>query len=307
MFMSPKKNIVSKKWVANVDHELHFLSGIGNLLAYVGGFLIFVGGLYVSVIKLLPDYEAVFLSHRWVFSATVVWFVISITLLYKIFSSRKYKNLVNRLGATCAENMSEQDYTYSERRKIIKTYSPEFNRSKKILVLGATGFHTFAKPGDQREDEDNSALLRPVLEALSNDKTRCDNVEVDILLLHPDSKYAEERVKTLHPSQTLAEYKEEIRISLLECQKFKKEIPKLRCFVYDRPLIWKLIITDDFAWQQFYKEGTHAEHSRINIFSNITESGNALYHPFLKLFELLRDSAASEVDLSQNSLRIPVL
>lgn len=80
----------------------------------------------------------------------------------------------------------------------------------------------------------------------------------------------------------------------------KEKNSKSKMFLYDRPLIWKLIITDTLAWQQFYEKGTHAEHSRLNIFSNVQTGGNALYPPFIKLFELLRDTAAIEVDLNAN-------
>lgn len=294
-------------WVEKNDHNLHFWSGIGHLGRGLVALLVFVFSADYLISSYLPNYAVVIKSHKLVFSASLIWFMATVTLIYAVYSSRKYKNLALRLGASCAENMKAEDYSYAERRKIVKNYSAQFHESKKLYVLGATGFHTFAKRRDSREDNDTSALLRPVIDSLSVDKTRCNEIEIDILLLHPKSKYAAQRVKGLNPPQTLDEYQEEIMTSLRACLNFKKELPNLRCFVYDRPLIWKLIITDSFAWQQFYKEGTHAEHSRINIFTNLPESGNALYHPFLKLFELLRDSAASEIDLSGDKLEIPSL
>ena len=280
--------------IIKYDHLLHIWSGIAHLLKFLFGFIFLIISSYWSIKNWFPDYKKILESHFWVFCGVIVWFIITLRLFFASLASRTQLRLLSRLGAACAENLKKRDYTYSEKRKIVKIYEDKFHKSDSLYILGASGYHTFSKPDDPREDLDRSALLRPILDKLSNDRAR-SSVNIDVLLLHPDSHYIIERTSKLEPKQTVEDYKKEILDSINFCKELKTKLPNLRCYVYNRPLIWKLIITDSFVWQQFYEEGTHAENSRINIFENIPQSGNALFHPFRKLFELLRDTGGQEV------------
>lgn len=300
-------------WLSDVveqsDHTLHFWSGLGNLGSAAVKTLIFLAvGLLGWYSVMSPEIQRTVESHKVVFTALAAWFFITLTLLFRGYSLGKYKNLASRLGAVFAENMRESDINFKGRKRIIRKHSKKFTDSKVIHILGATGVRTFVDKTDIIKDE-GAALMSPIFSTLRNDKSRSAAIEIDILLIHPDSKYAAERAAAIEPPQPYEEYKQEILEAIKYCAVLKKDFPKLRCYVYDRPPIWKLILTDTLVWQQFYKVGTHVEHSRINIFANTdsAKSGNGLYPPFKKLFELLRDDACSAVCLEGVEPVIPKL
>jgi hypothetical protein len=252
----------------------------------------------------LPKFLGTFINaHPWIFGFCVAWLIVTIMLFFRAYSLGKYKALAARLGAVYAENMGKGRLSYDRRAEIVEHHQKSFLDSEKLYILGATGLRTFVQQKDPVQDAGAPAILRPVFDLLVNDKQRSSKINVDILLIHPDSRFVKERAPLLlDPKQTIEEYQLEIRKAIDHCVTLKKDLPKLRCFLYDRPPIWKLILTDEFVWQQFYKDGIHVEHSRINIFKNTAkerQADNALYTPFLKLFELLRDSACQELDLTK--------
>lgn len=192
-------------------------------------------------------------------------------VVWAIWAIRKYKTLLNRLGYADSLGLKNAAGINSERSRIWQTRFKSSNNIDKLDILGATGFNTFAKK--EQENHLNAPLLNTIQGFPQNKPIR-------VLLLDPRSKYFSIRVNDLNkvdPHINLKTYFEETRRAVDFCHSQASEHKKnIRWRFYDRPPIWKLIITNDVVWQQLYVEKCHVERTPVNIFLRPTEPSNYL-------------------------------
>jgi hypothetical protein len=290
-----------KETVSAWEREHFFWAECSALIGFL--FLVLKWFLDVTGLKLILTQTAK--SSPTIFGVLLFLVVAVLALSLFVLTLLPYKQLCLRLGARSAENFRSQRNPYRSRRLFIKRLERHFLSTSTLRILGATGLKTigFVDP----VDPNNKALLHDLFVG-----PKLRGVEIDVLLLDPNSDYMIARARTLYDnsdleiknskswSQYVAEYRDEIIQSIEYCAALQVNLPKLRCYIYDNTPIWKLILTDKLVWQQSYPARAHVENSWVNIFENPGDDGdqkNALYPPFSKLFDLLRDAASQMVDL----------
>lgn len=233
-------------------------------------------------------------------------FVLSTALLAIIRKWLPTRALVSRLGAVLTASYPTEDPELAAdfRESVRDQILDDLKSTSHLRILGATGYNTFAMGGKGWTGA-RSAFLYDILDSAPT------TTEIDIVLMHPDSKFAKARAAQIGVDVNV--FRDEILASIGRCVELRKAGKSVRCFLFhERPLVWKLIITDKHVWQQAYPVDGHVEYSGINLFrrrgnanSPTVAMSNSLYAPFLMLFDLLKGNGCKEVDLSTSPATIP--
>lgn len=285
-----------KSWLADAWAKFVDLLHRAHLAAWLWAFLP-----PVSAWVLVPREYLVIAweKHPLVLLGVTLIFFIQLTLMV-IFAKKWFisKALLTRIGAVLTaayptrDNKKAAQFRFQVRNQILD----DLRISKRLRVLGATGYNTFARGGKDWIGEDNSFLYEILSDAMPYTR-------IEVLLIHPQSTYISTRANQL--GMSIEKYAEEIQQSIKRCSELKKEGKDIHCYLYrERPLVWKLIISDKHVWQQAYPVDGHVEFSGINLFKKrgdadqlLIENSNSLYSPFSILFDLLRDTGCTEVPL----------
>lgn len=138
--------------------------------------------------------------------------------------------------------------------------------AKSILIIGATGFQTFA-----RSDHEGKAMLR---DALEKDITG----EIKIILIHPFGQNARSRAEAL--GVTLSNYQSDISNSVAFLKELKRKGKNVALKFYEQKPIWKMIILDNFLWLQHYHQNRHVEYMPVyGISRSKKEDEYSLFDP----------------------------
>jgi hypothetical protein len=292
-----------KEKVSTWEREHFFWAEMSAIV----GAIILVLKWFLHATGLEPKLIATAQASPVIFGFIVLLAVAVLVLSLVVSSLLPYRRLCCRLGARSAQNFRSQRDPFKSRGAFFKRLEKHFMSTSQLRILGATGLKTigFVDPVDPT----NKALLHDLFVG-----PKLRGTSIDVLLLDPNSDYMIARARTLYDNSSLEirssksaaqfvnEYRDEILQSIEYCAGLAANLPKLRCYTYDNTPIWKLILTDHLVWQQSYPAKAHVENSWVNIFENPPDGNdekNALYPPFSKLFDLLRDAASEMLDLRQ--------
>ena len=151
-------------------------------------------------------------------------------------------------------------------QKRIKRLKEKHGTDKDIMIIGSTGFRTFADP-----KEDLHELIR-----------KCRKAE--IMLLNPFSEGAHVRATSIpDPDITLAHFREQIKKSI-QCLKMINDVHKnIRLKLYgDTPLL-KLTILGDYIWVQHYHTGLDVKVLPEYVFHH-NQNSSGFYSLFYQYF-----------------------
>ena len=214
-------------------------------------------------------------------------------LPFGFYFHTKARGMIVRVGLELTEDWASPEEKLSPYEILSKPHftkvAQDFRTSQVIRILGATGYNTFGQIGQ------NPAGKKPLLSDVFAvpDPTR----HIDIALLNPCGPYVAERAGQV--GMHVASYQNEILASIRRCSQLSINYKgRIRCYLYEGPLMWKLIISENYVWQQTYPMHGHVENTPVNVFKRINEltSGNQLYVPFLRAFDLIV-ARKSTVDL----------
>jgi hypothetical protein len=117
----------------------------------------------------------------------------------------------------------------------IKRLKEEQGTARTIMVIGSSGYSTFV---DQVGD-------------LSSVLDKC--LGANILLVNPYSQDASARIEAMnHPEHSLADFREEVRQSIVLLKRLKAMGKVVRLKLYADPPLVKMVILGDYLWLQHY-------------------------------------------------------
>jgi hypothetical protein len=213
--------------------------------------------------------------------ATAIVLLVSLGLILRTSFKILPQNRIGLIGVAGGDHY--------ETGRLWKSALQYLSASKTIRYLGSTGEKSFAVDGSP---------LKGVFDDVATD------VKIQILLIHPCSQFVEERVtdlqsKNKNPNGDIDDYKKEIHNALKYCRGLRKSGKNIEVRLYDRALVWKLIISDRCLWQQSYPPGRPSNESPANLFAEDGASSRksaGMYEPFSRLFDMLFE-ASHAVDL----------
>jgi hypothetical protein len=233
-----------------------------------------------------------------------LYFFIKITFWY-IPEIVELRQNIDRVGLLETLVPVDPEKLITDRKKLWDLYfSKTSSPTEFINILGINGEMTFSKQAlDLVGQKAEAAPLRDTLEKVDNE------IKIKVLFLSPDSEYFKLRVFELFPAkedELANDHKKRLRSEEIKFRaqtksavKFLKEMQKKKKKIewrfYSRPPVWKLIITNNFVWQQIYPKGIHVEYSQTNIFSANSKDSKqiGLYSGFHTIFDLLWDQFES--------------
>lgn len=166
----------------------------------------------------------------------------------------------------------KKNATDTDRTKNKNFLLNQCKKAKNILIIGATGYQTFA-----RSDPEGKAMLRDVLE---KDITG----EIKIILIHPHSHCAKSRAEAL--GVTLSNYQGDISNSVAFLKELIRKGKNVALKFYDQRPIWKMIILGDFLWLQHYHQNRHVEHMPVYGISRSQKTDEySLFDPLYDVFQ----------------------
>lgn len=133
-----------------------------------------------------------------------------------------------------------------------------------LYILGATGYETFGT---------NTSPMWDVVTRFQGD--------IRVILMSPDSRFLHQRAEDLGVSD--AQYRRDIRRTLAQIEVWRRRGHIVSHRTYDSKPNWKLIVTNDLAWVQYYRMGTHVAETPVFQFF-ATDGQNGLYHLFYTEF-----------------------
>lgn len=143
-------------------------------------------------------------------------------------------------------------------------------KAKDVLIIGATGYRTFA-----RADDEDTAPLRDVF-------TKDVTGDIKILLLCPRATGTINRANALGvPIDT---YYEEIRRSIEFLSELRGMGKNVALKFYTQIPIWKMIILDNFLWLQYYHPNTHVHRMPVYGISRASNNRESLFEPLYNVF-----------------------
>jgi hypothetical protein len=133
-------------------------------------------------------------------------------------------------------------------------------RTQTLLILGANGWETFGA---------ESSPLHDVLQKFAG--------EVRVLLVDTKNRHLETRAGSVNARAS--DYRKHIQDSEALLNKLKARGAKVDLRFYAEPTSWKLIITPNFCWVQYYSHNAHVHETPVYLFYN-SAHGSSLYHRF---------------------------
>lgn len=179
-----------------------------------------------------------------------VIFTAFVLISIRLFTRWRPGRVAKSMGAFyAAQNFSPRD-----RKKSTRFLRSNANKSKKILILGASGWSTFGSPDS------------PLHEAITNCR------EVNVLIANPYSEHTQRRAQDIG-ADVRAFQTEIINSSKHLCQ--IDGDAKVTLKFYDRYPKWKFIILDDCVWTQQYPKKKPVSESPCFAFQSL-EDGKSI-------------------------------
>jgi hypothetical protein len=156
---------------------------------------------------------------------------------------------------------------------------------KDIMLIGSTGFRTFARPDGN---------LHTAIQQARHAR---------ILLLNPESDGARRRAQAiLNPEMTLERLAAQVRESLAFLKQLKATQKDVRVKLYSHPPFLKLAILGDYAWLQHYHAGLDVSEMPEFVFK-YDQAPERLYVVLYQYFlQLWNDPEIPEYDLTADVL-----
>ncbi len=132
-----------------------------------------------------------------------------------------------------------------------------------LFILGATGIATFG----------GGSALHEIVQKFHG--------EIRILLMDHKSQHLKARALSLNMSEV--QYRREIAAAIRQIKDWKREGRNVEYRTYDSVPNWKLILTKDVAWVQYYHMATHVDGTPVYHFY-ATADRTGMYHLFLAEF-----------------------
>lgn len=174
---------------------------------------------------------------------------------------RRCARVARRAGMLCATRSGE--YLAGRRSRQLKERQ---GRGRDLLLIGSTGFRTFAEP-----DGDLHNVLYSCREA-------------KIMLLDPDSEGARARAKAiLHPEVTEERFREQISKSIEFLRRLKEAQKSITLKLYQDPPFLKLAILGDYIWMRHYPSALDVEKMPEYLFQHV-QHPESLYTPLYQYF-----------------------
>lgn len=154
-----------------------------------------------------------------------------------------------------------------DREKIELQLKESLSNEHDIRLVGATGLETFGK---------DSSFLH---EIISNPKG-----SVEILLLDPDLdnpglKYRADQLDT-----TPEAFQAEIITSIELLRSLKKQNKHITLYLYHHPPQWKLYVTGEKLWIQYYQQNKHVNEGDLFGFERSSNGKSNFYDYFLNVY-----------------------
>ncbi len=247
-----------------------------------------------NLLEPIPAFTALTIT----FAVTTLFFAYKILFKYIPEILELQKN-IDRVGLYETLVPVDQGNLMADRKVLWDLYFEEEGVVKNFIdILGITGEMTFSKQASETTPQKvEAAPLRQTLDKINK------TLHVRVLLLSPKSQHFVKRVNDLYPCLANEKVKDYKKRLLIETEVFFKQTEAAIAYLkqkrvdgfkvswqfYDRPPVWKLIITKNFVWQQIYPQGVHVEYAQTNIFSSTAEgaSESGLYSGFKTIFDLL--------------------
>jgi hypothetical protein len=170
-------------------------------------------------------------------------------------------------------------------RRRVKKMKEEQGFAKDVMIIGSTGFRTFADPkGDLHDVIQNCRKAR-------------------VMLLNPFSEGAKTRAKSiLDPNVTPETFLEQIRKSIAFLKGLKGMNKEVKLKLYPDTPFLKLAILDDHIWIQHYHAGMDIRRMPEYVFKH-DKNLSSLYIPFYQFFMTRwNDPNVPEYDLESDEL-----
>jgi hypothetical protein len=206
--------------------------------------------------------------------------VIFFNVVGRSWRDRRLSNMAREAGLVLVKPVKG---LFSRRR--IRKLKEKKGFAKDVLIIGSTGFRTFADPrGDLHHVVQDCRMAK-------------------IMLLNPFGEGVKVRAQSiLDPHVTPETFQEQIRksIAFLKGLKAVKKDVKLKLY-QDAPLL-KLAILDDYIWIQHYHVGVDIQRMPEYVFKHDQNLGS-LYIPFYQYFVTRwNDPNVPEYDLEADML-----
>ncbi|OQW59622.1 MAG: hypothetical protein BVN28_10630 [Nitrospira sp. ST-bin4] len=170
-------------------------------------------------------------------------------------------------------------------RRSIRALKERHGTGRSVMVIGSTGYETFADPQSD---------FHPVLQTC---------LWANILLLNPYSKEASVRVRALsRPDFTLDHLREEGRKTIECLRKLKAGGKDVKLKFYSDPPLVKLVILGDYLWLQHYHSSLEVRNMPEYVLQhNLMDRGFYMlfYQYFMKKWE---HSKTPEYDFDTDEL-----
>lgn len=195
------------------------------------------------------------------------------------------KNLRGRKLASAAKQ-AELILAFSRKGLIGQKKSKHLKQrngvSRDIMLIGSTGFRTFAEPKTDLH------------EVIKNCR------QAKIMLLNPFSKGASQRAASVpHPDITSDQFKKQIEISIDFLKKVNEIHQNVRLKFYNDAPFLKLAILGDYIWMQHYHTGADVKAMPEYVFKNSSSNSNGLFAFFYQYFlKRWHDPELKECDFS---------
>jgi hypothetical protein len=151
-------------------------------------------------------------------------------------------------------------------RRMVRKHGTAKIAARDALILSVTGFHTFA--------EENAPFHELVGHCF----------ETRVLLLHPLSDGAKERIRSLpDPEAAGALYRQEIRSSITHLKALRDSGRHIRLKLYERAPFWSIVVAGDLAWVRYCHDGYPLRTQPDYVFAlRKDEPTQGLFPPFCR-------------------------
>ncbi|MDD5329799.1 MAG: hypothetical protein PHX38_07330 [Sulfuricella sp.] len=226
-----------------MDHYKHFHSfshGIRHAFAHGAITLLAVGiafSLPVAAKYILFNWWPKIEENSQLMMITEIGFATALVLLLNISKiawdgrrSMRMAKLASLVYAREGEGWMSRWKAREMRRKLAS--------ARDVYIMSITGYDTFVS--------EKSELKKTLEQAY----------EIRVMLANPYSNGSASRVKSMeNPDALLQTYREEIEASIAYLGKLAAAGKKIMLKLYENAPFWKLVVTGEYVWVQFYHDG----------------------------------------------------
>lgn len=222
-------------------------------------------GLFTYLSKIIPYFAPL---SNFVKVASVIVIFFTIFVLYKFYVKTKSNTKLIKNSGLFLFQPNRKSGDIEANKRLMNEKS---STARDILILGATGYNTFARSGVE-----GKAMLREQLERMTG--------EIKIMLLHPKAQQVEVRANSL--GVPIEKYRQEIHDSINFLKQLKNKGQNISLKVYVQRPIWKMILLDDFLWLQYYHPNCHVEQMPVyGIYRRQQIGEYSLFGPLYEVFQ----------------------